>query len=132
MRLKADDAAAGKVSADGTQKAFAVTPRKGQFVVFRPKTGNAGSCSPLKNAPSVIIEPVPTTRTKGVILWQTVYGHVVVGPTATDQVSKTDRTTDMDTVEKLVTHAYKVMPSLKDQWDIVGTYSGLRPSTQYR
>lgn len=44
-------------------------------------------------APAHIIEPVPTQFTKGVIVFTTVYGNVVVGPTAVDQLDKEDRST---------------------------------------
>jgi glycerol-3-phosphate dehydrogenase len=111
---------------------FVVTPRKGQFVVFRPK---ANLPHDIKNvswrAPNMIIEPVPTIRTKGVILWQTVYGTVVVGPTATDQKSKDDRSTDMATLQELIAHGKRVMPGL-EHWEVIGSYSGLRPSTEHR
>ena len=79
----------------------------------------------------MIIEPVPTSRTKGVILWQTVYGTVVVGPTATDQTSKHDRSTDAETLQMLVDHGRRVMPAL-EHWELIGSYSGLRPSTEHR
>lgn len=108
---------------------FKVVPRKGQFVVFAPPSpssplppameGDAGSkdapsssmdassvtqmVARMKNAnlPSHIIEPVATQFTKGVIVWVTMHGNVVVGPTATDQASKTDRSTDAATLAML-------------------------------
>jgi L-2-hydroxyglutarate oxidase LhgO len=54
----------------------------------------AGSRPP---APVHIIEPVPTQFTKGVIVFTTVYGNVVVGPTAVDQPDKEDRSTGRPT-----------------------------------
>jgi len=111
---------------------FVVTPRKGQFVVFRPKAHLPTTCEDLSwKAPSMIIEPVPTERTKGVILWQTMYGTIVVGPTATDQQSKDDRSTDMTTLEELIAHGRRVMPGL-EHWEVIGSYSGLRPATEHR
>jgi glycerol-3-phosphate dehydrogenase len=120
---------------------FTVTPRKGQFAVFRPKvdlpppSSSSSSSSPGVGvdwqAPSLIIEPVPTERTKGVILWQTVYGTVIVGPTATDQECKHDRSTDSVTLQELVDHGRRVVPALR-HWEVIGSYSGLRPSTEHR
>jgi L-2-hydroxyglutarate oxidase LhgO len=75
---------------------FTVTPRKGQFLVFG-RTGSGGTVK----SPSHIIEPVPTEFTKGVIVFTTVYGNVVVGPTAVDQHDKMDRSTDIATVQQL-------------------------------
>ena len=77
----------------GPAGAFTVTPRKGQFIVFRPKTTTA--------SPDTIIEPVATEFTKGVICWQTVWGDIVVGPTATPQTSRDDRSTDAETIASL-------------------------------
>ena len=68
---------------------------------------------------------------KGVFAWTTVYGNVIVGPTAVDQESLTDRSTDTDTIESLKKFGEKILPVLKKA-EVVGTYSGLRPSTQYR
>ena len=55
---------------------FAITPRKGQFVVFD---------KPASRADHPIILPVPTERTKGVVLCRTIFGNLIVGPTAEDQ-----------------------------------------------
>lgn len=112
---------------------FIVTPRKGQFIVFdassRQEGGGEeeGKCIP----PQHIIEPVATQFTKGVIVWTTVYGNVIVGPTAVDGEDKMDRSTDQGTIAKLRQYGETVIPSLKYA-KVVGTYSGLRPSTQYR
>lgn len=132
---------------------FKIMPRKGQFVVFEGAgrvsvDGNSGY-GPEENAhernvngfadskgkssaiPSTIIEPVPTLRTKGVILWQSVYGNVICGPTAEEQLSRTDRATNADTIEMLTQTAHKICPSLKGA-RIVGSYAGIRPATEHR
>ena len=105
------------------KKKFTVTPRKGQFVVFRPVPGAV--------CPEIIVEPVATEITKGVIAWKTVYGNVVVGPTATDQESKVDRSTDRETVETLRKAGERMLPGLEGA-EVLGTYSGLRPATEHR
>ena len=113
---------------------FTVTPRKGQYIVFKSPVPNEktylSDIQQLK-LPQHIIEPVATEFTKGVIVWTTIYGNVIVGPTAVDVSSKCDRSTDQDTIEMLRKYAEKVIPSLKYA-EIVGTYSCLRPATQYR
>ena len=108
-------------SPSGTE--FTITPRKGQFVVF--------NAPPQAVIPNHIIEPVATQFTKGVIVWQDVYGNVVVGPTAIDQRSKTDRSTDDSTVAMLREYGETVLPGLRDA-KVLGTYSGLRPATEHR
>ena len=101
---------------------FTVKPRKGQFLVFLPADGGA---------PLHILEPPPSQTSKGVILWTTVHGLVVVGPTATDQEDRRDRSTDVETLQSLYEHAISVFPALKHA-RVVGSYAGLRPATQYR
>ena len=114
-----------------TRPAFTVTPRKGQFVVFAPKQGSEDDDGDDDGVPSFIIEPVATAFTKGVIIWKTVYGNVIVGPTAVPQQSRGDRSTDADTIAMLREYGAQRVPALKDA-DVVGTYSGLRPATEHR
>jgi glycerol-3-phosphate dehydrogenase len=77
------------------------------------------------------IEPVATQFTKGVILWQTLYGNIIVGPTADDVLEKDDYATDVETLKRLQQHGELVYPFLKDA-EVIGSYSGLRPASEYR
>ena len=119
-RLRGDD--------EEKEEEIRITPRKGQFVVYEqldrsPNIEGYG--------PEYIIEPVSSEFTKGVIAWRTVYGNIIVGPTAVNQESKTDRSTDWDTVKKLKKRGEEMLPCLKGA-KVIGTYSGLRPASQYR
>ena len=89
----------------GADAAFHITPRKGQFVVLAPPAG--------ATPPHAVLELVPTQFTKGVIVWTTVWGTVVVGPTAEPQTSRDDRRTDEPTVRALIAHGEKCVPALK-------------------
>jgi L-2-hydroxyglutarate oxidase LhgO len=106
---------------------FKILPRKGQFVVYAPIEDTDASAETLQH----IIQPVPTEFTKGVIVWKTVYGNIVVGPTAVDVDSKENRDTDAQTIDTLKRFGERVYPALRSA-RVVGTYSGLRPATQYR
>lgn len=97
---------------------FAITPRKGQFVVFDKAAAN------LINA---VILPVPTSRTKGVVLFRTVFGNLAVGPTAEDQQSRSDTSTTPDMLEMLVAYGIEKLPGLADI-PVTATYAGLRPA----
>ena len=55
--------------------AFTITPRRGELIVFDKLA------RPLLSA---ILLPVPAARTKGVLVAPTVYGNVLLGPTAED------------------------------------------------
>ncbi len=64
---------------------FTIKPRKGQFVVF-DKAAN----TLLKS----IVLPVPTKRTKGIVLFPTIFGNLMVGPTAEEQEERDDASVD--------------------------------------
>ena len=99
---------------------FTVTPRKGQFVVFdKPASGLV----------SAILLPVPTKMTKGIVVCRTIFGNVLVGPTAEDQESRTDASTDREALQRLVAEAVRMVPALSE-CEIAATYAGLRPATE--
>ena len=100
---------------------FTITPRKGQFLVFDKAASGLVSS---------IVLPVPTARTKGVVLCRTVYGNVLVGPTAEDQESRTDSSTDRRTLEGLRDRAVAMLPGLS-ACGVTAAYAGLRPATEH-
>ncbi len=101
---------------------FTVTPRKGQFIVFDKAASSLVSS---------IILPVPTKTTKGVVVCRTVFGNVLVGPTAEDQDSKTDSSTNADTLKELVAKGIGIFPELKN-CEVTSAYAGLRPATEFQ
>ncbi len=101
---------------------FHITPRKGQFVVF-DKAANALVTS--------VILPVPTARTKGIVLFRTVFGNLVVGPTAEDQESRKDASTDQVSLQALIDDAITKIPALADM-PVTATYAGLRPASEFK
>jgi glycerol-3-phosphate dehydrogenase len=101
---------------------FAVRPRKGQFVVFDK------SAYGLARA---IILPVPTERTKGVVVCRTVFGNLLVGPTAEDQDERAVATVEQAALEALVATGRRILPDLA-QHDVTAIYAGLRPATQFK
>ncbi|MBV1836873.1 NAD(P)/FAD-dependent oxidoreductase [Acetobacter estunensis] len=100
---------------------FTITPRKGQFVVF-DKTAY--------ELFRTIILPVPTALTKGVVVTRTVFGNVLVGPTAEPQDAREFPTVDHDHLTKLREAAFRIIPALSEH-DVTTTYAGLRPATQF-
>ncbi|KAK3716067.1 hypothetical protein QZH41_007238 [Actinostola sp. cb2023] len=101
---------------------FTIKPRKGQFAVFGQSA---------KMLLKSIIFPVPTERTKGVLLFPSVYGNIVVGPTAEDQEDRQQATIDQTIIDGLIKRAHYMVPLLRDH-GVVGTYAGLRPATEYK
>ena len=101
---------------------FTIRPRKGQFVVF-DKTAY-----PLVTA---IVLPVPTERTKGVLVCRTAYGNLIVGPTAEEQDDRVNATVDQQALERLIANGRALVPALADH-PVTAVYAGLRPATQFK
>jgi glycerol-3-phosphate dehydrogenase len=109
--LRADEVA--RMAGDDS---FSIYPRKGEFFVFEPSV-------PLDH----ILLPVPTKRTKGVLVFPTVDGHVVAGPTAHDQEDKDDWSVRPEAYDEVMEKARQVWPELED-CEPVASYAGLRPA----
>lgn len=102
--------------------AFRIIPRRGEFIVFD------------KFARSLIrhiILPVPTAITKGVLISPTVYGNVLLGPTAEDIEDKEDTGTTAAGLRHLLEKGSAILPALVTE-EITAIYAGLRPATEYR
>ncbi len=99
---------------------FTIKPRKGQFVVFDKAAGK------LTNS---IILPVPTKRTKGIVLFPTIFGNLMVGPTAEEQDDRDDASVDQDILNDLHSQAVKHLPALANI-PVTATYAGIRPATE--
>jgi glycerol-3-phosphate dehydrogenase len=98
---------------------FAIRPRRGQFLVYdKPAAALARS----------ILLPVPTERTKGIVLCQTVYGNLLVGPTAEEVAQRDVAVTTEDQLRMLQGVAEARLPALRDI-AVTATYAGLRPAT---
>ena len=99
---------------------FTIRPRKGQFVVFDKAAARLAGA---------ILLPVPTARTKGVVVCRTAYGNLLVGPTAEDQVSRSDAATDRETLQQLRAKGIEMLPAL-ESIPITAAYAGLRPASE--
>lgn len=102
------------------EQAFAITPRKGQFVVFDKAASRYVSS---------ILLPVPTKTTKGIVLCRTIFGNLLVGPTAEDQDSRTDARTERDILMALKAKAISMVPALAG-CEVTAAYAGLRPAIE--
>ena len=97
---------------------LAIYPRKGEFFVFEPPDG-----TPLER----ILLPVPTKRTKGVLVFPTLDGKVVAGPTAHDQEDKEDWSVREEAWGEVMPKAAAMLPSLEGA-EPIAAYAGLRPA----
>lgn len=99
---------------------FSIIPRKGQFLVFDK------SAAPLLRT---ILLPVPNERTKGIVIARTIFGNLLVGPTAEDQPDRERSGTDPATLAMLRDKAVELVPALKDM-PVTAAYAGLRPASE--
>jgi glycerol-3-phosphate dehydrogenase len=108
---------AGDVARLVGDDSFEVYPRKGEFLVFDPPRGGALDR---------ILLPVPTKRTKGVLVFPTLDGKVVAGPTAVD-LDESDWSVRAVARDDIVPKATAMHPPLADA-EPVFAYAGLRPA----
>jgi glycerol-3-phosphate dehydrogenase len=101
---------------------FRVTPRRGELIVFDKLA---------RGLINHVLLPVPTEKTKGVLVSPTVYGNVLLGPTADDIDDKTDRSTTATGLASLIEAGGRIVPRLVGQ-EVTATYVGLRAATEHR
>jgi glycerol-3-phosphate dehydrogenase len=109
---------AGAVARLGGDDSFEIYPRKGEFLVF---------CRPGREPLERILLPVPTKRTKGVLVFPTIDGHVVAGPTAVDQQDERDWSVRPTARDEILPKAIEMYPPLADA-EPIAAYAGLRPA----
>ena len=100
---------------------FTVTPRRGELIVFDKLS------RPLVRQ---IVLAVPTKVSKGVLVAPTVFGNVMVGPTAEDVPSKDDTSSTAAGLEYLLAEAGRIVPGLIG-FDVTAVYVGLRAATEH-
>ena len=101
---------------------FEIRPRKGQFLIYDK------AASELVNS---IILPVPNEITKGVVVCRTIFGNVLVGPTAEEQNSRDDASVTKEALLALQKKGEEILPALASQ-PITATFAGIRPATEFK
>ena len=101
---------------------FTIAPRRGQLIVFDKLA---------RGHVSGIVLPVPTERTKGVLVAPTVYGNVLLGPTAEDISDPEDTATTAVGLDALLDAGRRIVPALVDE-EVTATYAGVRAATEHR
>jgi glycerol-3-phosphate dehydrogenase len=100
---------------------FTVTPRRGELIVFDKLS------RPLV---SHIVLAVPTKITKGVLIAPTVFGNVMLGPTAEDVERKDDTSSTAHGLDYLRGEGRRIMPELLEH-EVTAVYVGLRAATEH-
>ena len=100
---------------------FTIRPRRGELIVFDKLA---------RTLLRSILLPVPTARTKGVLVAPTVYGNVLLGPTAEDVADRADVATTADGLRSLLAAGRRILPGLAGE-EVTATYAGLRAATEH-
>ncbi|MEV0450987.1 FAD-dependent oxidoreductase [Streptomyces sp. NPDC050600] len=98
---------------------FTVTPRRGQLLVFDKFA---------RGLVRHILLPVPGALGKGVLIAPTVYGNVMLGPTAEDLDDKTATGSTAEGLAALRAQGRRILPPLLDE-EVTAVYAGLRAAT---
>lgn len=100
---------------------FTVKPRLGELIVFdklaRPLVDH-------------ILPAAPTGIAEGVLVAPTVFGNVLVGPTARDVEDKDDTSSTREGLDHLRAEAGRILPELLDH-EVTAVYAGLRAATEH-
>jgi glycerol-3-phosphate dehydrogenase len=105
---------ADEVARGAGDNSFAIYPRKGEFFVFDTQLDH-------------ILLPAPTARTKGVLVFPTIDGRVIAGPTAVDQEDKDDWSVRPEARDEVLGKAVALHPPLEGL-EPIAAYAGLRPA----
>ena len=100
---------------------FKVTPRRGELIVYDKLA---------RSLVNHVLLPVPTATTKGVLISPTVYGNILLGPTAEDLPDKTATNTSANGLQSLLDKGRKILPQLLEE-EVTATYAGLRAATEH-
>ena len=100
---------------------FTIRPRRGELIVFDKLA------RPLLNR---TVLPVPTAHTKGVLVAPTVFGNVMLGPTADDIDDKNATGSTRAGIDGLLEKGRRILPALLDE-EVTSVYAGLRAATEH-
>lgn len=100
---------------------FTVTPRRGELFVYDKQA------RPL--VPRIVL-PVPSSKGKGVLVSPTIYGNVMLGPTAEDLTDRSDTSTSEQGFEFLLAKGERLVPQLLRE-EVTAAYAGLRAATEH-
>ncbi len=100
---------------------FDIRPRRGELIVFdklaRPLLQHT-------------ILPVPTAQTKGVLVAPTVFGNIMLGPTADDISDRGATGSTKAGIDALLAKGRRILPALVNE-EVTAVYAGLRAATEH-
>jgi glycerol-3-phosphate dehydrogenase len=98
---------------------FIVKPRRGQYILL-DKSARA--------IHDVIAMPAPTPATRGILISPTIFGNVLVGPTAENVDDADDRSVTREGLAQLRQAIDRMVPALAQE-PVTTVFAGMRPAT---
>lgn len=109
---------ADEISRMAGAEEFTIIPRKGEEYLLDKRAGA------LVNS---VIFPIPTKKSKGILVIPTVDGTMMLGPTAVEIEDKEDKATTAEGLRYILEHVRPLVPALQLR-DIITAFVGLRPT----
>ena len=100
---------------------FNVRPRRGELIVFDKMA---------RSLVNHVLLPVPTAVTKGVLVSPTIYGNILLGPTAEEVPDKSAKQTSGTGLKTLIEKGRAILPELLNE-EVTASYAGLRAATEH-
>lgn len=100
---------------------FHIVPRRGELIIYDKMA---------RSLINHILMPVPSKITKGVMISPTVFGNVLLGPTAENLTDKTVTETTESGLTSILEKGKHILPDLMRQ-EVTATYAGLRAATEH-
>jgi glycerol-3-phosphate dehydrogenase len=101
---------------------FKIRPIRGQYLLFDKSAGDLLD---------FIALPTPTATSRGILLTPTIFGNLLVGPTAEPLEDAGDSATTADGIEALSAAARRVIPSVFEH-AVTISFAGVRPGSDAR
>ncbi|HVF24588.1 MAG TPA: FAD-dependent oxidoreductase, partial [Anaerolineales bacterium] len=100
---------------------YTVSPRRGELIIFDKLA---------RTLVNHVLLPVPTSITKGVLVSPTIYGNILLGPTAEEVSDKSATETSANGLHILMEKGKAILPELLQE-EVTACYAGLRAATEH-
>lgn len=114
--------AGDKVDALAGFNDFRITPIRGQYIVFDKSA---------RRLLDFIALPTPSATSRGILLTPTIFGNLLVGPTAEPVADASENGTTAEGIAMLSAAARQVLPSIFEH-PVTTSFAGVRPASEER
>jgi glycerol-3-phosphate dehydrogenase len=98
---------------------FRIRPRRGEYILYDKSA---------RSLIDVIAKPAPNPNSRGILVTPTIFGNVLVGPTAEPVADSDDRRVTEVGLRQLNAAMTRLLPALRDH-AVTTCFAGMRPAT---